>query len=421
MKWLTEIFHAHKQNSSVFQFLRYLGPGIFVTVGFIDPGNWAANIDAGSAYGYQLLWVVTLATLMLILLQHNAAHLGIVTGKCLSESATSNLKRRYSVPFLSTAMIAAISTAFAELLGGAIGLNILFKIPIKIGVLIVLGGIIFFTFTNAYNRIEKVIIAFVSIIGFSFIFELTLLDNDWPAILKDSAVPIIPTGALYTILGVLGSVVMPHNLYLHSEVIQSRQWNLTNKKVMEKHLKFEFLDTLLSMGIGWIINSAMIILAASVFFSQGTHVVDINEASDMLTPFMGKMASVVFALAFLFSGIASSITAGMSGGIIFAGIFSEAYNIKDIHSKAGVLITLIPATLLVFFVTNSMDALIFSQVVLSFQLPITVMMLVYLTSSKKIMGQYANKGFSKTLLWLTAVIVTILNVWLLIQQFIENN
>lgn len=415
MKWIKDLRHSHKQGKGVFQFLRYIGPGILVTVGFIDPGNWATNIQAGSTYGYDLLWVITLSTLMLILLQHNAAHLGIVTGKCLSESATANLKKGISVPVLSTAMLAAISTAFAELLGGAIGLQILFHIPLKIGVLIILLGVGIFTFTNAYRRIEKVIISFVSIIGFSFILEMLMVNADWPQIARDTVVPAIPSGSLFIILGVLGAVVMPHNLYLHSEVIQSRQWNLENKEVIKRQLKYEFLDTLFSMGIGWVINSAMLILAAAVFFKNNQPLSDIQEASELLTPFVGRFASIIFALAFLFAGIASSITASMSGGIIFAGMFSEAYNIKDVHSKAGVLLTLIPAAILVFFVDNPLNALILSQVILSFQLPITAILQVYLTSSRKIMGEFANKGLSKTLLWGTAIGVTILNIWLLID------
>lgn len=421
MKWFNELQHKHRQGKGVFQFLRFIGPGILVTVGFIDPGNWATNIDAGSSYGYQLLWVVTLSTIMLILLQHNAAHLGIVTGKCLSESATLHLKPYYSRPILTTAMLAAISTAFAELLGGAIALQILFNLPISIGALLILLATIFFTFSNAYSRIEKIIISFVSIIGFSFLFELLLINTEWDIAVRDAFVPSIPHGALFVILGVLGSVVMPHNLYLHSEVIQSRQWNLQNKDVIKKQLKYEFLDTLLSMGIGWLINSAMIVLAAAVFFANNTPVSDIAEASKILTPFLGKFATIIFALAFLFAGISSSITAAMSGGIIFAGIFSEAYNIKDIHSKAGALITLLPATLIIFFVSNAFHALVFSQVILSFQLPITVLLLVYLTSSTKVMGEYANKGFTKTLLWSTAILVTILNIWLLIETFMGKN
>ena len=321
MRFFKELLHKHKQKSDVFNFLRYIGPGLLVTVGFIDPGNWATNLEAGSTYGYKLLWVVTLSTIMLIFLQHNAAHLGIVTGKCLSESASSYISRKYSIPILTTAIIAGISTAFAQLLGGAIALQILFNIPLSIGAIIILVGVGIFTFTNAYTRIEKIIIAFVSIIGFSFVFELLIVQADWGPLAKNLFVPTVLHDSIYLILGILGAVVMPHNLYLHSEVIQSRQWNLQDKSVIKKQLKYEYFDTIFSMGIGWIINSAIIIIAASVFFANGKQVSDIAQASELLTPFMGRFSSIIFALAFLFAGISSSITGAMSGGIVFAGMF----------------------------------------------------------------------------------------------------
>lgn len=413
MNILKELKKKHQQNPKAFEFLKYIGPGILVTVGFIDPGNWATNIEAGSSYGYSLLWVVTLSTIMLILLQHNAAHLGIVTGKCLAENATCHLSSKASKPILVSAMLATISTAFAELIGGAIALEILFDIPLKLGAVITFIFVTFFTFSNTYSRIEKVIIAFVSIIGFSFIFEILTIDVEWNKTLVHTFVPEIPKGALFSILGVIGAVVMPHNLFLHSEVIQSRKWNLQGKNIIEKQLKYEFFDTLFSMIIGWVINCAMIILAAVVFFKNGIQVSDISQASNLLTPLLGKLSSIIFALAFLFAGISSSITCAMSGGIVFAGMFNEPYNIKDIHSKVGVLISLIPALIVIFFVNDPFHALILSQVILCFQLPFTVILQLLLTSSKKVMGIYANRGFSKTLLWACAIIISILNIILL--------
>ena len=294
MNIFKELGKKHKENPKALEFLKFIGPGILVTVGFIDPGNWATNIEAGSSYGYTLLWVVTLSTFMLILLQHNAAHLGIVTGKCLAESATCHLPRKASRPILITALIATISTAFAEIIGGAIALEILFDIPMKIGAVITFAFVTFFTFSNTYARIEKVIIAFVSIIGFSFIFEIITIDVEWGESFKHAFVPEIPKGALFSILGVIGAVVMPHNLFLHSEIIQSRQWNLKGKNVVEKQLKYEFFDTLFSMTIGWVINCAMIILAAVVFYNNNIQVSDIGQASDLLTPLLGKMSSIIF-------------------------------------------------------------------------------------------------------------------------------
>ena len=215
------------------------------------------------------------------------------------------------------------------------------------------------------------------------------------------------------IMSVLGAVVMPHNLFLHSEIIQSRQWNLEDDKVIRRQLKYEFADTLFSMILGWAINSAMILMAATTFFRAGTKVDDLQQAQSMLQPLLGGGAAIVFAVALLFAGISSSITAGMAGGSIFAGIFDEPYNIKDVHSKIGVLITMVTATAAIFFIRSPFDGLVYSQMFLSIQLPVTIFTQIYLTSSKKVMGSYANSRLDKILLWTFAVIVTGLNLLLL--------
>lgn len=243
-----------KHKKQPLNFLKYIGPGLLVTVGFIDPGNWASNIAAGSGYGYQLLWMVTLSTIMLILLQHNAAHLGIVTGLCLSEAASTYINRILKNIILSTAMLASIATAMAEILGGAIALQMLFSIPIKPGSLLILVIVLFCTFTNAYRRIEKLIILFVSLIGFSFLFEICIAGIDWKQAAIGWVKPSFPAHSMPVIMSVLGAVVMPHNLFLHSEIIQSRQWSLADDAVIQKQLKYEFRDTLFSMIIGWAIQ-----------------------------------------------------------------------------------------------------------------------------------------------------------------------
>ena len=396
-------------------FLKYVGPGLLVTVGFIDPGNWASNIAAGSQYGYTLLWMVTLSTLMLIVLQHNAAHLGIVTGKCLSEAATEYMRPWLKNIVLITAMGATVSTALAEIMGAAIALNMLFHVPVKPGALLVLAVVLALQFTNSYKKIEKIIIGFVSLIGLSFLFEILSVNNNWGAAAVGWVTPSFPNGSMVVIMSVLGAVVMPHNLFLHSEIIQSRQWNLQDETVIKQQLKYEFGDTLLSMAIGWAINSAMILMAAATFFANQTVVNDLAQAEAMLKPLLGNAAGLVFAVALLFAGISSSITAGMAGGSIFAGMFAEPYDIADSHSKTGVLLTMVTATLLIFAVASPFDALIYSQMALSIQLPITIFTQIYLTSSKKVMGQYANSKLDKTLLWGIGVIVTLLNVALLVN------
>ena len=396
---------------------KFIGPGLLVTVGFIDPGNWASNLAAGADYGYSLLWMVTFSTIMLIVLQHNVAHLGIATGLCLSEAAAIYLKPRHSKMLLSSAMMASVSTSLAEILGGAIALNMLFSVPIKIGALLVTVFTFIMLFTNSYRIIEKWIIAFVSIIGLSFIYELSLVQIGWSDAITSWVTPSFPQGSMVIIMSVLGAVVMPHNLFLHSEIIQSRQWNLADDKVIRKQLNYEFFDTIFSMIVGWAINSAMILLAASTFFRTKASVSELQQANELLVPLVGANASVVFAVALLFSGIASTITSGMAAGTIFAGMYKEPYDIKDNHSRLGIAISLVAALGIIFLITNPFQGLVISQMILSIQLPFTIFLQVYLTSSEKVMGKYKNSTYSKVVLYLLGVIVSALNIALLISFF----
>ena len=408
----------HKRYLGGLDFFKYIGPGLLVTVGFIDPGNWASNFAAGSEFGYALLWVVTLSTIMLIILQHNVAHLGIVTGLCLSEAATQYCPKWLSRPVLGTAVLASISTSLAEILGGAIALEMLFHIPIVWGSILTTLFVLVMLFSNSYKRIERIIIAFVSIIGLSFLYELFLGDIDWPLAARSWVVPSIPEGSMLIIMSVLGAVVMPHNLFLHSEVIQSHEYNKQDEASIQKRLKYEFYDTMFSMLVGWAINSAMILLAASTFFQKGTPVEELQQAQSLLTPLLGEAAGIVFALALLMAGISSTVTSGMAAGSIFSGIFGESYNIKDIHSKVGVLLSLGIALLVIFFIENPFHGLIISQMILSIQLPFNVFIQVGLTSSQKVMGKYANSTWTKWLLYGIAAIVTALNIMLLISELL---
>lgn len=406
---------GHHPSLGLKELLGYIGPGLLVTVGFIDPGNWASNIAAGSEYGYKLLWMVTLATVMLILLQHNVAHLGIVTGDCLSEAANRHLKPWLSKSVLSTALIAAISTAMAEVLGGAIALKLLFQVPIKVGAVIILAVIILLLFTNTYKKLEKVIMGFVSIIGISFLYELSTVHLSWGEAARGWTTVQFPAGSMPIIMSVLGAVVMPHNLFLHSEVIQSRQWNLEEDSVIRRQLKYEFLDTLFSMIIGWAINSAMIILAATTFFMQHVKVEELGQAQQMLIPLVGNFAAVIFGVALLFAGISSTMTAGMAGGSIFAGMFGEPYDIADRHTRIGVVGILTLATFTIFLIRDPFQGLVYSQMLLSIQLPITVFLQIYLTASKKVMGRYRNSILNNILLGSIAVILAVLNLMLFIS------
>jgi len=414
-KFLEKIDSNYRPKFGGEEIFKFIGPGLLVTVGFIDPGNWASNLAAGADYGYEILWVITLSTFMLIILQHNVAHLGIATGLCLSEATSMYLKPRYANILLSTAMIASISTSLAEILGGAIALNMLFHIPIRAGSFLVLLFVIIMLFTNSYRVIEKWIIAFVSIIGLSFIYELSLVNVDWEHAIQSWVTPSFPSGSMLIIMSVLGAVVMPHNLFLHSEIIQSRQWNLHDDRVIKKQLKFEFFDTLFSMLVGWAINSAIILLAVVTFHKNNVQVTELQQAKQLLTPLLGNNAGIVFAVALLFAGVASTITSGMAAGTIFAGIFKEPYDIKDNHSRLGVLVSLLVAFAIILLISNPFSGLIISQMILSVQLPITIFLQVKLTSSEKVMGKYKNTLFTKTLIYIIGGVVSILNIVLFIS------
>ncbi len=406
----------HQRYLGGLDFFKYIGPGLLVTVGFIDPGNWASNFAAGADFGYSLLWVITLSTIMLIVLQHNVAHLGIVTGLCLSEAATKYTPKWVSRPILGTAVLASISTSLAEILGGAIALEMLFDIPIIWGSLLTAFFVTIMLFTNSYKRIERSIIAFVSVIGLSFLYELFLVDIDWPLAARSWVTPSIPEGSLLVIMSVLGAVVMPHNLFLHSEVVQSREYNKKDDASIRKLLKYEFYDTLFSMGVGWAINSAMILLAAATFFANHIGVEELQQAKSLLEPLLGNQAATIFALALLMAGISSTVTSGMAAGSIFAGMFGESYHVKDVHSRVGILLSLGIALVVILFIENPFQGLIFSQMILSIQLPFTIFLQVGLTSSKRVMGQYANSRWSSFVLYTMAVIVSVLNLALLFSE-----
>ena len=405
----------HSPTFMALDFVKYIGPGLLAALAFIDPGNWAANVLAGSVYGYSMLWVITLSTIIFILFQHNAAHLGIATGYCLAETAMIYLKPWIGRTIILTALAATIATAFAEILGSAIALNMLFALPLQIGMIIIAVFTIIMLYTNSYRKIEKWIIGFVSIIGLSFIIELSLVHINWKAALAASFIPSVPSGSMLIIMSVLGAVVMPGNLFLHSEIIQSRQLNLQSEETKEKQLKYEFLDTFFSTFVGWAISCAMIIIAAATFNINKIPVTELSQAHEMLKPLLGNLASTIFALALLLSGVASSVTVGMSGGSIYSGMFKEPYDIHDSHTKAGVFITMVAAVIAFIFVKNPFSAIVYSQTIMSIQLPITIFFLIYVTSSKKIMGKYENSIFNKVTLLVFGFVICLLNILYFIE------
>lgn len=415
LEHIQERFGAQKTGGhGGLEIMRHIGPGLLVTVGFIDPGNWASNMAAGSQFGYSLLWVVTLSTIMLIVLQHNAAHLGIATGMCLAEATSRFLPRLLGRAILGTAYLACIATAMAEVLGGAVALQMLFGLPLRFGCVVVAAASMTMLLTSSYKQAERWIIAFVSVVGLSFLAELAMVEVDWPRAAVSWATPSMPAGSTATVVSILGAVVMPHNLFLHSEIIQSMHFEGRGQKVVEERLRYELLDTLFSMGIGWAINSAMVILAATTFFSRGVVVEDLAAAAATLSPIVGPASSVIFAVALLFAGLSSSVTAGMAAGTVAAGMFGEEYDIHDRHSSIGVALCFAGAVAACLCVEDAFAGLVWSQALLSLQLPVTVFLLIRLTSSRKVMGRYANSRPLTATLVAIGVVVTALDAALLL-------
>lgn len=397
--------------------LTYFGPGFFVTIGFIDPGNWATNIAAGSEFNYDLLWVVTLSTAILILWQHMAAHLGIVTRKCLAEAVHTYMRPQASAIYGSTAIAATAATALAEILGAALGLNLLLGVPVKLGAVLAAVFIAVVIWFQEYGVLEKLIVGFVGLIGFAYLIELYLVHPDWRAAAIHSVLPSLNSRSILIAMGVLGAVIMPHNMYLHSEVIQSKQQGEQSEADTRRLLRYEFLDTLVAMLVGMAINAAMVIVAASVFHRHGVHVTQLAQASDTLRPLVGRFASVVFGIALLLAGISSSMTAGIAGGTTFSGYIGKPTELGGRWFRIGMVLTLIPAVAAIMVIRDTFQALIISQVCLSIQLPFTMLPLYFLTKDRQIMGRYVNTWRENTLLVISGTLIILLNVLLLLYLF----
>ena len=394
------------------QVIGYLGPGFLVTVGFIDPGNWATNVAAGSEFGYKLLWVVVLGTGILILWQHMSAHLGAITGQCLAEAIRDHTRPWAGAIYGISAMAAICATALAELLGAAIGLYVLFGIPIALGAalaaIISAGAVIL----QRYSTLEKVIVGFVSAIGLCYLAELHIVKPDWGAVAHYIALPHLDSGSVLVAIGVLGAVVMPHNMYLHSEIIQNRQWKGRSEAETRRLLRFEFADTFVAMLVGLAINAAMIIVAASVFYRHGIHVTNLIEAKATLRPLAGNLASLIFGIALLLAGVASAMTAALAAGVTFTGYIGKETRVESGWFRLGIVLALVPAYLLILLISNTFKALIISQVCLSIQLPLTMLPLLLLTSSRRVMGDYANGWQENSLMVATGLVVVVLNALL---------
>jgi len=394
----------------------YLGPGFLITVGFIDPGNWATNIEAGSSFGYDLLWVITLSTLMLILIQNMAAKLGIASGKSLAVNIREGFPKPVSF-FLGTTVIAAcVATDIAELIGGAIGFKLLFSLPLWLGALLTIAIKIFLVIGQRYHKLEKIIISFLGIIALCYVAELVLVKPDWSLALPALVIPRLGRTSIYAAMAILGAVVMPHNIFLHSNIIHSREWGITDEKKMSL-LKYEKLDTLMALTLGLIVNGAMIIVAARVFHSNGVSVTSIEAASKTLEPLVGPLAVLFFSVALLFAGLSSSVTASMAEVNVITGFLGQPEDSKTPLYRIAIFVTALPAFFLILAGFDTYKMLIFSQVILSIQLPFTLIPLVILCRRKKLMSIFRSNIPEFITAILVSALVIGLNVFLLFSVF----
>jgi manganese transport protein len=388
-----------------------------ITIGFIDPGNWATNIAGGSEFGYRLLWVISLSTLMLIFLQHLSARLGIVTGRSLAANVRQRFPRPLAWLFGVTIVIACAATELAEFLGAALGFSILFGIPVWIGAPLTLAVVVALVLGQQYHMLERVILGFLGVIAGCYVIELFLVGPDWGTAARSWVAPDISGSSIYVAMGILGAIVMPHNIYLHSNVIQSREWDVAPEH-RRRLLNFELIDTTLAMGMGWLVNSAMIIVAAAVFWSEGVEVTSIEQASETLEPLVGPLAQFLFGLALLAAGLSSSITSSMATANVVTGYLGRP---EDTHSRLyrGSLIAIsVPAMVIIASGLNPYKVLILSQVILSIQLPLTIVPLLWLARRRAVMGEHRTGPLATSVGVVVAAIVIGLNVYLLYQTII---
>jgi manganese transport protein len=391
----------------------FLGPAYLVSVGYMDPGNWATDLAGGSKFGYSLIWVLLMSNLMALLLQSLSARLGIVRGVDLAQANRQAYPKWINLCLYVLAEIAIAATDLAEVLGMAIGLHLLTGIPILWGVVITVTDTLLLLFLQrkGMRRMEIFIISLVAVVGFSFLAEIILAKPD----LKEVSLGFIPhienEEALYIMIGIIGATVMPHNLYLHSALVQTRKIRRDRSSIKEA-LKYNFIDSTIALNLAFFVNAAILVLAATVFFKTGrTDVARIESAHELLTPLLGNQyASKIFAIALIAAGQSSTITGTLSGQIVMEGYLRLRINpwIRRLMTR---LIAIIPAFLVIsIYGDQEVDAmLIFSQVLLSLQLGFAIIPLIQFVSDKELMGEFAIGRITKILAWLIAAILLYLN------------
>ncbi len=392
--------------------LSFLGPGFLVTVGFIDPGNWATNIEGGSRFGYTLLWVITLSTLVLLVVQNMAAKLGIATGKSLAVNIRDEFPKPLAALLGLTVVLACVATDVAELLGGAIGFQLLFGFPLWAGALITVFLEVFLIVGQRYHRLERVIIAFLGIIALCYVAEIIIVRPAFDQVFLAMFTPKLDRTNIYVAMAILGAVVMPHNIFLHSNVIHSRDWGIDDRK-KRSLLKYEKLDTLTALTLGWVVNSAMIVVAAKVFHEHGVPVDSIEYASRTLTPLAGPLAALLFAVALVFSGVGSSVTSSMAEVNVITGFLGKPEDPRTLLYRVSTFVTAIPSFVIILLGVDTYKILIFSQVVLGVQLPFTLIPLLLLCRKKSVMGVFRSDLPEFVVATLISLLIMGLNVFFL--------
>ena len=406
--------------------LAFAGPGYLVAVGYMDPGNWATNIAGGSRFGYTLLSVILLSNLMAVLLQGLASKLGIVTGRDLAQACRDAYSKPVGLVLWVLCELAIAATDLAEVIGTAIALNLLFGLPLPAGVVITVFDVLLVLLlqNRGFRRLEAVVIGLVAVVGVCFLFELLVSRPDVGAVAR-GFVPSFDVlrdrEKLYLAVGILGATVMPHNLYLHSSIVQTRKYAL-NAEGRREAVRYAFADSTIALTFALFINAAMLIVAAATFHTSGnTQVAEIQDAHRLLTPLLGAAgASTVFALALLASGQNSTLTGTLAGQIVMEGFLDLRLRpwMRRLITRS---IAIVPAAVVsvLYGASGTARLLVFSQVVLSLQLPFAVWPLVRFTSDRAKMGAFANPGWLKALAYAVAAVISALNLWLLVQTVRE--
>ncbi|MBL8760518.1 MAG: Nramp family divalent metal transporter [Phycisphaerae bacterium] len=396
--------------------LGFAGPGFMVSVGYMDPGNWGTDLAGGSQFGYALLWVILASNLMAIFLQTLCARMGVVTGRDLAQSCRDYYKKPTAIALWVLCEVAIIACDLAEVVGAAVALNLLFDIPLVWGVLItgfdVLLLLMLINF--GFRKLEAIVIAMVGTIAICFAFNIFMSKPDVSAMIGGALVPTMPNiEALLVSLGILGATVMPHNLYLHSSIVQTRRHGLDDAGKREA-IKYNTIDTVVALGSAFFVNAAILVLAAAVFHKQGIVVEELGQAHELLKPALGGAAATCFAVALLCSGQSSTITGTLAGQIVMEGFLQIRIKpwLRRLITRS---LAIIPA-LIVISATGGKDTvklLVISQVVLSMQLPFAIFPLMMVTGSKERMGHFANPAWAKVLGYTICSVIAGLNVFLL--------